>query len=145
MARISQEVTAPPDPRRYNKIAIFGDQHLERWQAKQLAIAIIKDLPVHNTVYTISTDLLGHMVRRECKKRGIKTYNRKVRQPEGEYDENNMKELTVAGLSWKVETFYCVLNELKRQPSFARFAIEIGQSMSYFVNCKVLAYNKIYK
>ena len=145
---ISREVTAPPYKSRKGKVAVVGEGLILHEHLEMLAPSIVTNLPTGCTVYTVSTDYLGHCVRLECKRRGIKTFNYKVQEVSKEPDTYSLveqQELIIARMAWKVETFYCLYDpEIKTHQSkdcFSRLAMSVCERMNKLLNCKTLVYN----
>ncbi len=149
MNKIIKDVAIDPNPMRKNRIAVFGEGGIPETHLKMIAEAMVKALKANNIVYTISTDPLGHYVRKACKKYGLKTYNRKVRDVGIGRDSDlpMLQEIAVAGLAWRVESFYCLYDpEVKTRDtvhSFARMGMETHTRMHRFLNCKEIAYNPL--
>lgn len=134
--------------KRKNRVAILGEHCLRTDHLEMIAEGIVKTLTVDNIVYTVSSDKLGRQVRRVCKEKGIRTFNRKVR-PLGigaSTDLSVLQELVVAGLAWRVELFYCVydpdVRTLDAKNSFARHGMNIHARMNNLLNCKEFVYNR---
>lgn len=149
MAKIIRDFAIDPNTMRKNRIAVFGEQGIPKAHLRMIADAMVRALNCDNIVYTISTDPLGRYVRKACKKYGLKTYNRKVREVGigRDTDIPMLQELAVAGLAWRVESFYCLydpeVKNSKALDSFARMGIETHNRMHRFLNCKKIMYNPL--
>lgn len=149
MVKVAKDVAIYPNPKRKNRVAVFGEQGIPKLHLRMIAEAMVRALEENIIVYTISTDPFGKAVRQACKKYGLKTYTRKVRDVGRGKDTDIpiLQELAVAGLAWRVESFYCLYDpEVKTRDavaSFARIGMDTHVRMHRFLNCKQVAYNKL--